>query len=84
MVLPVFVVHTCEQQIGHMYAERGPRVTDVNTLFIITLQNIDPNVRNESRKHRFYVHIIAKKWVHYIIIICNQHTINSTLVKSII
>ena len=50
MVLPVFFVHTCEQQMELMYAERGPRITDVNTLSIITLQNIDPDVRNESRK----------------------------------
>ena len=33
-----------------MYAERGPRVTHVHTLSIITLQNIVPDVRNESRK----------------------------------
>ena len=28
-----------------MYAERGPRVTHVNTLSIITLQNIVPDVK---------------------------------------
>ena len=51
-----------------MYAERGPRVTHVNTLSIITLQNIVPDVRNESRKQvvSFFVHmIIAIKRVQY-------------------
>ena len=33
-----------------MYPERGPRVTHVHTLSIITLQNIVPDVRNESKK----------------------------------
>ena len=33
-----------------MFAERGPRVTHVKTLSIITLQNIVPDVRNERRK----------------------------------
>ena len=34
-----------------MYAERGPRVTRVNRLSIITLQNIVQDVRNERRKN---------------------------------
>ena len=58
-----------------MYAERGPRVTHVHTLSIITLQNIVPDVRNERRKLShivFYVDvIIAIKCVHYTIIVCN-------------
>ena len=33
-----------------MYTERGPRVTHVNTLSNITLQNIVQDVRNKSRK----------------------------------
>ena len=37
-----------EWQKDHMYAERGPWVTHVPTLSIITLQNIVPNVRNED------------------------------------
>ena len=44
------VLFSCEKQKDHMYAERGPRVTHVNTVSIITLQNIVPAVRNESRK----------------------------------
>ena len=40
-------IHT---QKDHMYAERGPRVNHVNTLSIITLQNIVLDVRNESKK----------------------------------
>ena len=38
------------RQKDHMYAERGPRVTHIYTLPIITLQNIVPDVSNESRK----------------------------------
>ena len=30
--------HTCILQKDHMYTERGPRVTHVNTLPIITLK----------------------------------------------
>ena len=33
-----------------MYVERGPRVTYVNRLSIITLQNMVLDMRNESRK----------------------------------
>ena len=40
-----------------MYAERGPRVTHVNTLSIITLQNIGPDVTNEIRKQSRIVFI---------------------------
>ena len=57
-----------------MYAERGPWVTHVHTLSIITLQNIVPDVRNESKNDlvSFYVNvIIAIKCVHYTIIACN-------------
>ena len=44
------------RQKDHMYEtclyERGPRVTHVNTLSIITLQNIVPDVRNDHA-HQF-------------------------------
>lgn len=63
-------------QKANMFAERGPRITHVNTLpSIITLQNIIPDMRNESRKrtisYRVYVYvIIAIQFVHYTIIVC--------------
>ena len=41
------------------YAEIGPRVTHVNTLSIITPQNIVPDVRNESKKQSHIVFIYA-------------------------
>ena len=44
-----------------MYAERGPRVTRVNALSIITLQIIVPDVRNESRKQSRIVFIAIKR-----------------------
>ena len=46
--LTICVNFVCQKD--HMYAERGPRVTHVNTRSIITLQNIVPDVRYESRK----------------------------------
>ena len=75
-----------EWQKDHMYAERGPWVTHVPTLSIITLQNMVPNVRNEDGNNlvSFYVHvIIAIKCVHYTIIVCNYHTLNISLVKKL-
>ena len=57
-------------QKDHMYAERGPRVTNVNTLSIITLQNIVPDVKKNLIS--FLKHLnIAIKCVHYTIIVCN-------------
>ena len=70
-----------------MYDKREPGVTHFNTLSIFTLKNIVPDVRNKSMKQSYiviFVHvtcIIATKSVRSTMIICYQHTLNSTLVK---
>mgnify|MGYP003686757421 CR=1 FL=1 len=40
---------------NNINAEIGQRVKHVNTLYIIMLQTIVPDVRNEIRKHSFIV-----------------------------
>ena len=49
-VIITFLLVRWDAQKDHVYAGKGLRVTHVNTLSIITLQNIVPDVRNESRK----------------------------------
>ena len=43
-----FCLEVFMMQKDHMYAERGPWVTHVNTLSIITLQNIVPRTYDPS------------------------------------